>query len=536
MRRVMLLAAAVGLLALAISPAAGNAQERRTFGHAGDRSVDDDLIAARAGFLRGDEGPPILPSEIECEVVSGGRLNVKLDCDSILPNNEPDIEVNPADPLHMVASSNDFDSCCDGFYTSFDGGETWTQGNMSAEDARRIGSDPVTVFDVKHGTVIHTSLNFYPNGRDGDVVASISTDGGLTWNTVVEVGDGQGSDFDDVQVFNDKEWAVTDNDPDSPFYGRTYVTWSRFLFLNGAYAESPIWEAHSDDGGYTWSEPQEISGDHPLCTFQDQGPAGECDQDQGSVGTVGPDGTVSVVFWNEQNESSWEAGELFEEQIMVVRSHDGGETWTDPVHVEDMESGTRDYPTNVSGRRTLTGYQIRVNARGNIVADPVSGRLYVVFADNRRGVHDVANPVTNTNVYLMASDDGVVWHGPFVVSRERRDQWFPWVEVDPVTHRLGVIYHDRSYDPSGVGYGTTFAQGVVGHWNYQQVHTRLSDPVNSSFFQARVAGCKRCATFHGDYINVAYGSDGVAHLTWTDMSDRRPNGLSLQFIYYARRT
>jgi hypothetical protein len=329
---------------------------------------------------------------------------------------------------------------CDGFYTSFDGGETWTQGNMSAEDARRIGSDPVTVFDVKHGTVIHTSLSFYPNGRDGDVVASISTDGGLTWNTVVEVGDGQGSDFDDVQVFNDKEWAVTDNDPDSPFYGRTYVTWSRFLFLNGAYAESP------------------------------------------------------------------------------------------------MESGTRDYPTNVVGRRTLTGYQIRVNARGNIVADPVSGRLYVVFADNRRGVHDVANPVTNTNVYLMSSDDGVAWHGPFVVSRERRDQWFSWVEVDPVTHRLGVIYHDRSYDPTGVGYGTTFAQGVVGHWNYQQVHTRLSDPVNSSFFQARVAGCKRCATFHGDYINVAYGNDGVAHLTWTDMSDRRPNGLSLQFIYYARRT
>jgi Neuraminidase (sialidase) len=367
-------------------------------------------------------------------------------------------------------------------------------------------------------------------------VASISTDGGLTWNTVVEVADGQGTDFDDVQVFNDKEWAVTDNNPDSPFYGRTYVTWSRFLSLEQTYAESPIWEAHSDDGGYTWSEPQEISGSHPLCTFQDNGPVGECDQDQGSVGTVGPDGTVSVVFWNEQNESSWEPGEQFEEQIMVVRSHDGGVTWTGPVHVEDMESGTRDYPTNVSGRRTLTGYQIRVNARGNIVAHPDTGRLYVTFADNRRGIHDVDNPVTNTNVYLMTSDDGISWHGPFVVSRARSDQWFPWIEIDPVTGRAGVIYHDRSYDPRGVGYGTTLAQGEIGHWNYQQVHTELSDPVHSAFFQARVPGCETCATFHGDYINVAYGSDGVANLVWTDMRRERPNGLHAQFIFYARKS
>ena len=42
---------------------------------------------------------------------------------------------------------------------------------------------------------------------------------------------------------------VADTNPSSPYYGRVYLTWSRFLSHDGAVAESPIWESHSDDGG-----------------------------------------------------------------------------------------------------------------------------------------------------------------------------------------------------------------------------------------------------------------------------------------------
>jgi len=38
---------------------------------------------------------------------------------------------------------------------------------------------------------------------------------------------------------------------------------------------------------------------------------------------------------------------------------------------------------NADGRQTLTNYQVRVNSAGNIVASPVDGKLYLVFADNR---------------------------------------------------------------------------------------------------------------------------------------------------------
>jgi hypothetical protein len=46
-----------------------------------------------------------------------------------------------------------------------------------------------------------------------------------------------------------------------------------------------------------------------------------------------------------------------------------------------------------------------------------------------------------------------------------------------------------------------------------------------------------CATFHGDYIAIAYGSDGKANLTWTDMRDPNPTAIGLfdQFIYFARK-
>ncbi len=125
-------------------------------------------------------------------------------------------------------------------------GATWSTGNMSVEDAssNRTGSDPVTTIDVKHGVALHSSLNytFNANGEacDGDVVVSPSSDGGLTWKKPVQVYSGQGCDLSSVQIFNDKEWITTDNNPHSKFYGRTYLTWTAFLSNSGEYVESPI--------------------------------------------------------------------------------------------------------------------------------------------------------------------------------------------------------------------------------------------------------------------------------------------------------
>ena len=485
-----------------------------------------------------------LHSLVECQTnASTVKPDFRLDCDSILPNNEPDIEVDPLDPLHIVASSNDYDSCCDGFYTSFDGGLTWTQGNMSAEDNRRIGSDPVTVFDPVSGNVIHASLNFLITrdglGKDGDVVVSISRDGGITWRRPVVVDDGVGNDRSPVSVFHDKEWIVVDTDPDSPFFGRTYLTWTRFLTQAGQHrqgAESPIYEAHSDDGGETWTAPQEISGSSAFCDYVWNQRPNACNSDQFSVPAVGPDGTVYVSFINDQNTSIWEPGEKFDTQYLLVKSTDGGLTWSDPVIIATLEDGTRDYPVNVQGRATLTGQQFRVPETGNVAVDPNTGQLYFVFFDNRNGIHDVDDPVTNTDVFITTSiDGGTTWTPPLQVDTNPGDEWFPWVDVDPTTGQVGIVYHTRN-DPDPDLYNTNVAIGLPGAFTITQVSTAPSNPTRAVFFKAKEKGCYACATFIGDYNRIAFGSDGVAHATWTDM--RKPFRRAqnppqyLQFIFY----
>jgi Neuraminidase (sialidase) len=496
------------------------------------RSVDASVFQQkRAGDVHAS-----FRSKFDCTAV-GTEANVKLDCDTNIPNNEPHIAVDPANPQHMVASSNDYDSCCDEYYTTFDGGKTWSTGNMSAQ-AHATGSDPVTSFDVKSGIVIHASLNYFftRNGetKNGDVVVSRSNDGGLNWNNPIVVAQGQGRDSDPFQIFNDKEWISTDNNPSSPFYGRTYLTWTAFEARSGNYTRSAIFEAHSDDAGRTWTQPQEISGSSAkFCTYQVDGPPGQCDEDQGSTIAIGPDGAVSVAFMNEQHQAAWEPGEVLEDQYLVVRSQDGGASWSPPVHVVDLEDGSRDYPINANGRQTLTGYQVRVWSPGNIAADPRTGALYLTFSDNRLGTHDVDNPQTDTKTFLMASLDGVHWAGPGAVDPRGGDQWFPWIDVNPVNGQLGILYNDRGHD-GATAYHVTLATGFPGSLKLRNIATASSNPVNSAFFQAGIPGCEFCALFHGDYISVAYGSDGVANAVWTDMREPVDGSKRGEFIFYAR--
>ena len=114
---------------------------------------------------------------------------------------------------------------------------------MSINNPQQTGSDPVTVFDVKHGVAMHSSLNYsfqLPSGEAcrGDLVVSRSKDSGLTWDPAIVVDSGSGCDFSNRQLFNDKPWIVTDNNPSSPYYGRTYITWSKFDSIKGAYQSS----------------------------------------------------------------------------------------------------------------------------------------------------------------------------------------------------------------------------------------------------------------------------------------------------------
>jgi len=540
-RRGLLAAAAVIVVAMAAS-GGGFADE-------GDLAILGNKLTVVKQFTQPNNTTTARgTSQTECTATSGGA-NTNLDCDDPFPNNEPHVAVDPANPLHMVASSNDYGSCCDEFYTTLDGGATWSTGNMSTERPNAhgpTGSDPVTAFDVKHHVALHSSLNYFVNHDftqtcRGDLVVSPSEDGGLTWSLPVIVDQGLGCDLGPTQLFDDKEWITVDNSPTSKFYGRAYVTWTKFEARAGVFVRSAIFESHSDDGGKHWSATQEISGANAsLCTLQVTGREGQCDENQFSVPTVGPDGTVYVAFENTQNASLNELGEVGDSQYLLVKSTNGGASWSSPQFVVGLEDGSNDYPLNEDGRQTLTGYQVRVNSAGNIVASPKTGALFLTFSDNRNGIHDVAAPVTNTDVFVMSSTNGgQSWSSASPVDTGAGDQWFPWVDVNPVTGTIGIAYNDRG-GSNGTLYGAALAEGIPGSLAKTTVSTAGSDPVHSVFFQPdNVPACAACALFHGDYISVAYGSDGHANVVWTDMrqhtSDPDLGDGFLQYIEFARK-
>src|SRR4030095_5418940 len=98
------------------------------------------------------------------------------------------------------------------------------------------------------------------------------------------------------------------------------------------------------DGGRSWSEPREISGSNPLCTFQNTGPAGECDEDSFPPAEGDPNGDVVVHFQTGNIESAWETPGEGESTLLAVKSTNGGATFGAPVVVADPEGGGADTP------------------------------------------------------------------------------------------------------------------------------------------------------------------------------------------------
>jgi BNR/Asp-box repeat protein len=537
-RRWLLTAAflAVGLLVPALAVADENPIDRDEYGHLSGGLTH---ILATGGGVGGGSLP-----KSTCTSSGNPAANVRLNCDSnTSPDNETPITTDPTNPNHLLAGSNDYfitvkgsgiqERVPTGFFTSFDGGHTWTDGQIPMGNGGSGGNgDPSPAFDAKFGTAHMAQLSAAigqrsPNAGHIDVSVSTSYDGGLTWKPPVTVDIGQASIGPSANgVFLDKEWLVADNYPSSPHYGRLYLSWDRIEESKGAFLRSPVELSYSDDAGKTWSRPVEITGSNPTYCTANQGPvgpAGACDESFFSYGAVEPNGDVVVGFMNQQHAAAWEVPNEFEDQVMTVTSHDGGLTWSNPVHVADMEDGGlegivfSDYPANVDGRATQTGFQFRTGSWGNLNVDPITGKLYAVWTDNSDGAHDVANPVTDTNVFMsVSSDHGASWSAPTHVTTGITDKWFPWVAARG--GKVGVVYQEETTNGSGM-YETNLATSTNdgASWSNQTVSTAPSDADHSVWFQAHATDCATCSRFIGDYIGLAFDSLGRAHMTWTDM-------------------
>jgi len=538
-----------------------------------DQVVAEDPVAAGiAASASASDAEPIAPSDdtLGCSDDDGGNVRANQECTNVSrtdllgrgqSQNETAAAVDPNDPDNVLFGQNDYrngDGSC-GFDYSSDGGkhfgdgllpESFTDGFTAPRHYWDASGDPVVAFDSA-GYAYYACLQFNRGatsdlgGDHSGLFVYRSADGGASWTfpgDPVVMDDGTG----DVGL-NDKEWMTVDASSESEFEDRIYVTWSRY---NTNFSAAVINESHSTDHGVTWSDPQPISGsDADLCPVNFSGaPAGTCDANQFSVPFTSPNGNVYVVFQNFNN--AVETGGDNHNQILIVKSEDGGDTWSGPVKVADFF----DLPDCV----TYTGQDA---FRSCVPTAPLSGVSIfratnypsgaatddeTVVIDFASYINPHSNPelgnctpagfsgTTGLNLYegvgdpggcnndilrSVSTDGGLTFTGTATAPAELEavsndgdvptDQWWQWSAENPRTGEVVTAYYDRSY-------GDCQASGCMdismrrSNGSFVRVTDESMPPANE--FPAP----NGYSVFIGDYMGLAIGSDGVAHPVWTD--------------------
>lgn len=163
---------------------------------------------------------------------------------------EPHIAVDPTDPEHLVVGVIDYNTAGLATYTSFDGGETWNGPNQVRYFREDFGAagDPVVAFD-REGTVYLASISVgFEEFRIGNIVSfaqvssmaiSKSYDGGLTWSDAVPAARGVVKTVSNVDQsgrergtvtmqFLDKPWLTVGPSPEDPDKDVLYLSYTEF--------------------------------------------------------------------------------------------------------------------------------------------------------------------------------------------------------------------------------------------------------------------------------------------------------------------
>lgn len=328
------------------------------------------------------------------------------------PQNEPAIAVHRLNPDIMVSAANDYRTSGGsriGIYRSTDGGQHWMNTLPSLPPGHRNSGDPVVLYGYPDLFLVGGAAYKDPeNDSGGSIIVYRSEDDGATFGPPIIIQEGF-----DRQTFNDKPWFALDTAPASPYQGRVYVAYTRFMNPN-----TVVFFQQSEDGGLTWSEPIRLTEIEPfsLGTFIAIGPMGEV-----YVAWTAEDGRTSLVF---------------------RRSLDGGETFDPPVTIArftapPVERGLTEFVSDFTFR-VFTFAFLGVDT----TTGPGSGRIYAVWHQIRR----TSRTSETVDVMISISNDGgCSWSRPRKAT-DTPDQalsFFPFITVSPTTGTAYIAYYSN---------------------------------------------------------------------------------------------
>jgi hypothetical protein len=521
---------------------------------------ESDLSDLISGPTSGPVTPfQILSSPLDGMSVMAPAVTVNQDTGGA-PQNETAIAVDPNNPMRILAGANDYvtltwtcnisgipcSALGDGYsgtYFSNDGGATWCC--ASKPDGSSLGTlipgvehlvggpydaggDPSVTFDSR-GRVYYGGLGFdrtRPNNTVAVNRGTFDASGNLTWSAPVFI-----NQTTAPSTLNDKSWLVADSNVGSPFRDNVYVTWTRFIFNphNGHYVQSPIAVAVSSDGGQTFSDPQLIVSNVLY--------------GQGSRPVVGPDGTV-YVFWDASTRLA-----AFD-SIWVVKSTDGGKSWSKPVAVSPLLDIIPAANTS-----------FRVNSYPAAAVAP-NGDVYVVWDSMMSNTGGLCPARTNTgchaaSLYSKSTDGGATWSAPALAfptvdALTRTAIGYPVTQPNgtmltaPAPRRVDTLFPAVSVSATGRVYMSAYAANVVSPW---QTCAQFGSPslngancktlgqfINNARLDYVVTDLTTGVTntvttqpintrygfrggFFGDYTDIAAGSDNMFHAFWTDSNN-----------------
>jgi hypothetical protein len=500
----------------------------------------------------------VLSSPLDGDTIAGPAVLVNQDTAGA-PQNETAIAVDPNNPNRVVSAANDYVTrtwACDvngtpcsalgdaysGTYVSNDGGQTWCCNSSDPDNLGTLipgvtrlaggqydaGGDPALAFDSQ-GNVYYAGLGFNRTSAPNTVAVNKGTfdgSGNLTWGPPTFI-----NQTTSPSTLNDKEWIAADWHSSSAFKDRVYVSWTRFLFnaSNGSYAQSPIFFAYSTDGGATFSTPQNISG--------------KVLYDQGSRPIVGYDGTVYVIFEGASRLATLDS-------TYIVKSTDGGATFSKPVKVADLQDVI-----------SLANTAFRNDSFPAGAAAP-NGDLYVAWTSLLKD-SDGSLCATRTNnschavtVYSKSTDGATTWSAPVPIfpaldASTQAAVGYPapdGLATPSAARRVDTQWPAVAVSPSGVVYMSAYAADTVSPW--QTCKTAPPPPegrincleLDGYIHNARLnyyvtnigsGGVQMASThpintrngfgggFIGDYTDLAVGSDDVFHAFWTDTNNKQ---------------